>query len=419
MIRRIGSAPLLVAGAALALSEAGMLLREAPPPFETDSVTEDPTRTGPGTEVRILLGDPAASASARLEGAWDGFPGGRASDAQCRFSVRDGRIRADCGDAGSFEPGGEFRPASQASSLRVGRRAYRGALRVAPVPEGVALVNVAGLEDYLRGVVPGEIGRRLPQDLLEAAKAQAVVARTYALRALGQYGKPWDLRDDVRDQVYEGRLGEDPLCSRAVEATAGLLLLDSAGNPVDAFYHASSGGRTADIARVWPSKPARPYLRGVADTAPDGSPWSPAGKPVAWSESWDAETLHRNVRSDLATAIELPCDPGRVDSLWTVGRDASGRVGGLRVRGDKGVCDVPSDRARWALRRDAPGRPILRSALFTLRREGGRYLAEGAGNGHGVGMSQLGAMARARAGQDCSAILSAYYPGTRLAPSAP
>jgi stage II sporulation protein D len=75
---------------------------------------------------------------------------------------------------------------------------------------------------------------------------------------------------------------------------------------------------------------------------------------------------------------------------------------------------VVSDRIRWALRRPAKGRPILRSSRFELQVVNGEYLAEGTGFGHGVGMSQNGAMGRAHAGQTYQQILSAYYPGTVL-----
>lgn len=295
------------------------------------------------------------------------------------------------------------------------RRCYRGAIRVQPWNGKLLALSVVGLEDYLLGVVPGEIGRKLRWKLYEAVRAQAVVARTYTIRSAGQYlGKPWDLRDDVRDQVYEGALGEDSLCTRGVRSTRGQILVDARGVPVDAYYHSTSGGRTADIVEVWPHKEAKPYLRGVVDTAPDGRAWSGAATPGEWTETWSATDLHAAVRSDLSEAVGRSVDPGEVRALRLEGRDSSGRARKLVVEGSLATVEVPSDRIRWALRRPVKGKPILRSSRFELRLENGHYVAIGTGNGHGVGMSQNGAMGRAFAGQTCAQILSAYYPGTQL-----
>ena len=87
------------------------------------------------------------------------------------------------------------------------------------------------------------------------------------------------------------------------------------------------------------------------------------------------------------------------------------------MRGKKGVCEVAGDRIRWALKR--PGaKGILRSTRFLLETSAGRYVARGTGNGHGVGLSQTGALGRARAGQTCETILTSYYPGTVLSQAA-
>lgn len=309
-----------------------------------------------------------------------------------------------------------FVPASEASSFALGKRSYRGSLRLRRHDGALAAVNELDLEDYLVGVVPGEIGRRLDPRMLEAVKAQAVVARTYAIRGIGQYGasKPWDLRDDVRDQVYEGRGGEDPLCTRAVKETRGRVLLDRHGRPVDSYYHSTSGGSTADVAAVWPGKIVRPYLRGIDDTAPDGRAWGAWSPSAAWTENWPEGVAHESVRASLREAMGKPCDPGPVNSLAISAHDPSGRVRKLVVTGRKGVCEVVGDRVRWALKRPG-GAGILRSARFTLERANGRYIARGTGNGHGVGMSQTGALGRARAGQKHDFILQTYYPGTILA----
>ncbi|HMB53873.1 MAG TPA: SpoIID/LytB domain-containing protein [Thermoanaerobaculia bacterium] len=141
-------------------------------------------------------------------------------------------------------------------------RRYRGDLLVYLNPRGsLNLINELDLEDYLRGVVPAEMGPAL-YPRIEALKAQAVAARTYTLRNLGGFAEEgYDLCATPRCQVYAGFGGEHPLSDRAVAETAGQVLL--AGDElVDARYSATCGGHTEDVAVVFPKERAR-YLAGV------------------------------------------------------------------------------------------------------------------------------------------------------------
>ena len=364
--------------------------------------------------VRVVLREGASSLDLSISGLFR--TGGEAVSART-ISVKEGDVAAT-GLALQSDGSLLLSPVDPESFFRVGTRTYRGSVRILPHGRGCTAINELPLEDYLLGVVPGEIGRHLDPRTLEAVKAQAVVARTYAVRAMGQNAsKPWDLHDDVRDQVYEGRGGEDALCSKAVRATRGRILTDASGRPVDAYYHSTSGGATADIAEVWPGKSVRSYLRGIDDTAPDGRAWGVWSPSASWTESWPAKSLHASVRRDLREAIGKPCDPGEVVELSLSGRDPSGRARKLVVRGKKGSCEVVGDRIRWALKRPG-GKGILRSTRFVLESSAGRYVARGTGNGHGVGLSQTGSLGRARAGQTCETILTSYYPGTVLSRTA-
>ena len=366
-----------------------------------------------GRMVRVLLDEGKASFTCELRGTWIAPEGQKLTGRAVARAASRGVVLETIHMKVDLGSGGVLR--TDDGTFCLGPRCFRGQVRFERLPGGLVVVNQLPLEDYLLGVVPGEIGRRLDPRFFEAIKAQAVVARTYTLRALGQYaGKPWDVRDDVRDQVYDGLKGEDPLCTRGVRATVGQILVDPAGRPIDAYYHSTSGGRTADIRDIWPGKPAQAYLAGVDDTAPDGRAWGGAARGADWAERWPVEQLHLAVRTDLSEALGRKVDPGVVRRLRLEGRDASGRARKLVVEADGGVFEVPSDRIRWALRRPIKNRPILRSSRFELGIVNGEYLAEGTGNGHGVGMSQNGAMGRAHAGQTCAQILSAYYPGTAL-----
>lgn len=123
-------------------------------------------------------------------------------------------------------------------------------------------INELPFQDYLRGVIPREMGPEL-YPRLEALKAQTVAARTYTLRNLGEFaGEGYDICATARCQVYGGMAAEHPLSDQAVAETAGEVLVH-AGEVVDALYSASCGGHTEDVEVVFPLKGAS-YLRGVA-----------------------------------------------------------------------------------------------------------------------------------------------------------
>jgi peptidoglycan hydrolase-like amidase len=147
--------------------------------------------------------------------------------------------------------------------LRVGGARYRGRLLVYLTDRGTLnLINELPLEEYLRGVVPEELGPGIYGEI-EALKAQAVAARTYTVRNLGGFeGEGFDICATPRCQVYGGMEAEHPLSDRAIATTAGEVLL-WAGQPIDALYTAVCGGHTENAAVVFPLKVGEPYLAGV------------------------------------------------------------------------------------------------------------------------------------------------------------
>ena len=156
--------------------------------------------------------------------------------------------------------------AADGSPVPVGDARYRGYVRVVATPRGtVHVVNRVALEEYLLGVVPLELGPRV-YDELEAQKAQAIAARTYAVKRRGDFSaEGYDLCATARCQVYGGQGAEQPLSTQAVKETAGQVLLFE-GAPADALFTSTCGGRTEDAGVVFPSysKAAFPYLRSVA-----------------------------------------------------------------------------------------------------------------------------------------------------------
>jgi stage II sporulation protein D len=149
--------------------------------------------------------------------------------------------------------------------LVVAGKAYRGALRIAQAGGKLRLVNVVALESYLLGVVPGEMPKEWP---LEALKAQAVAARTYAVANLVE-GRNFDLYSDTRSQLYYGADAEAPGPTRAVEETRGQVL-SFAGAPAETFYFSSSGGSTLSALDAFGQEV--PYLHSVEDTWDSVSP---------------------------------------------------------------------------------------------------------------------------------------------------
>ncbi len=149
-----------------------------------------------------------------------------------------------------------------ADFLQANATSYRGVLEVRPaVKERLTVVNVVNVEDYLRGVVPNELSpQAFPQ--IEALKAQAVAARTYALSHLGEYSaKGYDVCATASCQVYRGQSSEHPLTDRAVEETRGIVATWR-GRPIHAYYTSTCGGHTEEGKAIFGDD--APYLRGVA-----------------------------------------------------------------------------------------------------------------------------------------------------------
>jgi stage II sporulation protein D len=163
-------------------------------------------------------------------------------------------------------------PVRPDDTLLVENTPYRGILEVRPgAPGTVTVINVLNLEDYLRGVVPNELSPTAFAEL-EALKAQAVAARTYALRNMGQFAaKGYDICATPACQVYRGKSTENPLSDQAVEETRGTTAVYR-GQLINALYTSTCGGHTEDGGNIFDGE-EMPYLRGVV-CAPEQVAWS-------------------------------------------------------------------------------------------------------------------------------------------------
>ncbi|WP_232278990.1 SpoIID/LytB domain-containing protein [Geotalea uraniireducens] len=275
--------------------------------------------------------------------------------------------------------------------LLINGKSYRGIIEVMPADKGVLVVDELPLEDYLVGLINCEISSQWP---IEAVKAQAIIARSYAVyQKAARKNALYHLESSVMDQVYEGCDMEDSRAIRGVKETAGEVLVYN-GAVIQAFYHSNCGGHTEASENVWGF--ALPYLSGVDCKYCLTSP------SVKWEQSISLKKLESQLRSSGYPVSGLKdIKPGS--------RNKSGRLQDLTLVSAKGRSVISAVNFRKTI-----GYSVIKSTNFDVRISGDDALFSGVGFGHGVGLCQWGAKQRASDGFDYREILFYYYPGTRL-----
>jgi stage II sporulation protein D len=305
---------------------------------------------------------------------------------------RAAMVRATAG-SGSVELDGiravGFRLRS-AAPIRLNGREYDGTLDLVPNANGLAVVNELPLEDYLVGVLRAEAGDKWP---LEALRAQAIVARTYAAyHRLIAAARAYHLVASTANQQYAGRVPSTSPIWGAVRETAGQVMLWE-GELFPAFYHTESGGYTEDPRTVFATR-NMPALKPVRCEFSAGSPHYYWSLDVRLADL--TEILRRNdVVVGGVTAIEVT---ERTPSLRAATVAVHGTRGSVRLRGN--------DFRRMV------GYDTFKSTLFAVAVDAQVAHFSGRGYGHGVGMCQWGAKAMAEQGYSARQILDFYYPGT-------
>ena len=304
----------------------------------------------------------------------------------------------------TFEGGTEV---IQISSVQreQGAPIYRGSIKITKKPEGFLVVNTLPLEMYLEAVVPSEMPSSYP---LEALKAQAVCARTYAWKQLKEkkleaYGA--DVDDSVNFQVYNN-IGLEESTTQAVEETKGRILSQN-GKPIEAYYFSTSAGVTSTD-EIWGAENAAPYLKSVDCGFDSEEPW----------RTWETE-VSREVIEQRAQRIE-GCE-GSLTGLEVTGKSESGAATRLRVHTEGGDGEVVNEyEIRSFLAPDKEifagkekekkkGGSLLPSAYFSLEETEDGFLICGGGYGHGVGMSQTAAGTMAEEGHTWEEILLYFF----------
>ena len=338
------------------------------------------------------------------------------------------------------------------------KKLFGGDFKLQPNAYGTyTLVNQVPIELYLRGVVPHEIGPSAPQ---AAVEAQAVLARTYALRNLRRFAiDNYELCADTQCQVYRGLSGVVPRADRAIATTQGQVLTHN-GELIDALYSSTTGGITARFSDVW-NGPDRPYLQPVIDSL--AVTWDLAARPLSdenhfrafinqqgrfneddwptfrWQRSGTLEEITAGVKEYLTNRQNPMASLKAVTGLTVTERANAGRVQTLLVNTDIGDFELHKNEVVSALipprsqffylepvyaepeETTANTSPTATSNNSATNPTGEAtapilkgYTFIGGGFGHGVGMSQTGSYRLGENGWPYQRILQFYYPNTQL-----
>jgi len=280
-------------------------------------------------------------------------------------------------------------------------------LRVEVNVGGGQRIQTIPLEHYVRGSVPAEMPLG-DSDIVVAgrlAQLQAILARTYALANRGRHRhEGFDLCSTTHCQVYRAPEKSPEvanLVDNAVTRTSRLIITDGNG-PIQAFFHSNCGGHTSSATDIW-GGPAPRYLAGVPDDYCIETPGN------NWHLSLDREHLHRILNTETDTEVGQ-----RLDQVVVLRRGPAGRAIRISVKGEKSQV-IPGERLRAVINAQL-GHRAFRSTLFAVDNKMGQIIFSGQGFGHGVGLCQVGSIARAQKGASVEDILAHYYPGTWIEP---
>ena len=283
-------------------------------------------------------------------------------------------------------------------------------------------VNHINLEEYLYSVLPSEMPDYYPT---EALKAQAILARTYAMHAMEKKSS-FDICDSQKCQVYKGVTDENRTTTEAINQTQGLILTFK-DKPIQAVFSSNCGGITQSAEEVWGNHfdylkpqidylditelPANPYKFKTLFTTVPKAFCHPSENVRSVNYRWAKFVTAENIQSKISNKKDV----GKILSVTTVERSKSGHLLKVLVKGTKNslMLDTPA-RIKYYL---AFGR--LKSTSFIIEPYyKGKYISHlimyGAGWGHSIGFCQSGASGRADAGQDYKQILQHYFPNTTL-----
>ena len=349
-----------------------------------------------------LYGSYATSAEAQAALSWSGTGGQVYTASQYCVTVcrtTDGAIlfEFDCGKDLNLavSPQTSYEPAV---TWFKGYRYHGDFEYVRRSGDKLTVINIVDIEDYVKGVIPYEMSGSWP---IEALKAQALCARTYAashFNANSYYG--FDVTNDTYSQVYRGLTGATSTSDAAVEQTAGIYIL-YAGEPISAMYCSSNGGATEDSENITGN--AVGYLRGKVDS------FEAAAASINANSSW-TDTLTRSQLAEKANTLGFSV--ASADSI-EISYSDTGNVIGMKLTDSNGRSASFSGKACYEFCTSTLG---LKSISFEISENGDSVTFIGSGWGHSLGMSQFGAYAMAKTyGFTYDQIVNFYYTDITLA----
>ncbi len=278
-------------------------------------------------------------------------------------------------------------------NVYVDGRRFRGSVGIIRKDNGkLMVINHLPLDEYLYGVLYHEVSHRWP---MEALKAQAITARTFALYQIRQNkAQPYDLRSDIYSQVYGGRTSEKWSTTTAVDKTKGQILTYRA-DIFPTYYHATCGGYTEDAANLWNIDLVP--LKGVPCNFCSDSPH------YRWTKNILLWALEDKLKEN---GYKL----GKISTVTILSKNKSGRVDKIEIKDNAGTSIILTGKDF----RQMLGPNDVSSTKFDLSIRWGSLVLDGLGWGHGVGMCQWGAYGMARKGKKVDEILQYYYPGSEI-----
>lgn len=260
-------------------------------------------------------------------------------------------------------------------------RIYTGNLIIISNNHHLQIINHVAFESYIAGVVETEGG---PSALPEFYKSQSLICRTYAIKNLHKHaGEGFNLCDGVHCQAYKSMSYQNPAIYQACLDTRGLVLVDKDNDLIEAAFHSNSGGETANSGDIWISQ--KPYLLSVND------PYSLKGNNYTWQKKIPSHKWNSYIKNNGMNPSSIP-------------ENANSRKKYLILNNDS----ISFNKIRKDFQ--------LRSSFFSIEAQQDSITFIGKGYGHGVGLSQEGAMEMARQGKKYPEIIHFYYTGIQIIP---
>lgn len=267
-------------------------------------------------------------------------------------------------------------------------REYRGNLELINRFGNIYVINILNLEDYLLSVVPSEMPASWH---IEALKAQAIAARTYALyNVINSKQADYHLEANVKSQMYTGMSKEHPNSTKAVFETNGMVLIYQ-DNLVQSFYHSNSGGITESPEELWGFK--------LDYAKPIFSVYCMSSESFYWEYLISSKQLEKILKLNI----------GEIENVLVQTTTSTGRVKTLVIKASQGEKEIEGKEFRFLL-----GTTNIKSLLFEIVKFEKSFQFKGKGFGHGVGMSQWGSHNMAKDNKTYEEILKFYYSGVEI-----